>query len=157
MDGQKSFREIYLNKVNSNDTLIFSFYWQKNHLNYLENFIQYLEQNTNNKIYLMLQIPVIRNISVSNLKQINNFENFAYNSLEKKQDYNIQILEILKNYNTIPINLSYKICNSIKKIYFVKKYKKNLYFDKHHWTLDGEKFYGKYIIKTLTKNINLKK
>ena len=156
IDGQKSFKEIYLNKVNSNDILIFSFYWQKNHLNYLENFIQYLEQNTNNKIYLMLQIPVIRNISVSNLKELNNFENFAYNSLEKKQDYNIQILEILKNYNIIPINLSDKICNSIKKICFVKEDDKNLYFDKHHWTLDGEKFYGKYIIKALTKNINLK-
>lgn len=155
IQGQKSFEKIYLNQASNNDTLIFSFYWQKNHLNYLEKFIQYLEENTKNRIYLMLQIPVIRNISVSNLKEINNFENFTYNSLEKKQDYNTQILEILENFNTIPIDLSDKICNRKKKICFVREDNKNLYFDKHHWTLDGEKFYGKYIVEILTKNNNL--
>lgn len=155
IDGQKSFEEIYLKKTNSNDTLIFSFYWQKNHLNHIESFIQYLEKNINNKIYLMLQIPIIRNISVSNLKEIKDFENFAYNSLEKKQNYNIQLLKILENYNTIPINLSDKICNSIKKICFTKKDNKNLYFDKHHWALDGEKYYGKYIVEFIIEKNNL--
>ena len=155
-EGQKSFDEIYLNKVNRNDVLIFSFYWQKNHLNYLQNFIQYLDENINNKFFLMLQIPVIRNVSVSNLREINNFENFAYNSLEKKQDYNTQILEVIKNYKIIPINLSNEICNSIKKICIIKKNNKNLYFDKHHWTLDGEMHYGKYIVEIITKKTNLK-
>jgi hypothetical protein len=103
----------------------------------------------------MLQIPIIRNISVSNLKEIKDFENFAYNSLEKKQNYNIQLLKILENYNTIPINLSDKICNSIKKICFTKKDNKNLYFDQHHWALDGEKYYGKYIVEFIIEKNNL--
>ena len=150
--GQETFQEIYLNKINNKDILIFSFYWQKKHLKFLKNFIKFVELNNNNQIYLMMQIPIIRNISVSNLKEIKNFQKYTYNSLEKKKNYNIEIKEILKDSNVIEINVSEKICNNIKKKCFVKKKNKSLYFDKHHWTLDGEKFYGKYIVEILSKN-----
>jgi peptidoglycan/LPS O-acetylase OafA/YrhL len=161
---EKNINNTHDSIIKNFDIIIFSFFYDSNEIQNVENLIKSIKEINNKKIILTTNNPpfnlygsrftdldfyLIKNKKRPTDKELSELEKKYYNSFQFDRPYfyfNEELEKLSKKYNLKLLDKSLYQCNNFeKKCDVLTDQNKKINWDNHHHTLDGAKYLGKKI------------